>query len=174
MATGYVLLPAGAAILPDGSTTNLAARIQRGKGTGTAPVPFWAELAFPDASTTGSMWTFELPPDANASPAPSIRIFWKANAVTNSVRWSAQLTAWNNTATTAMPAHNYATANLLTAATGTTTARQTNVSTIPLTNADSIAAGQTCSLMLQRIGADAADTLTVDAEVWLVELSYTI
>lgn len=174
MATGYILLPAGAATLPDGSTTNLAARIQRAKGTGTAPVPFWLELAFPDASTTGAQWTFELPPDANATPAPSIKLFWKANVTANSVRWSAQLAAWSNAATTAMPVHNFATANLLTAATGATTARQMNTSTIALTNADSIAAGQMCSLMLQRIGADAADTLLADAELIAIEFAYTI
>lgn len=174
MATGYIILPAAAAVLPDGSTSNLAARMQRAKGTGTAPVPHWLELAYPDASTTGALWTAELPPDANASPAPAITLFWKGNATTGAVRWSVQLAAWNNTATTAMPAHNFATANLATANTGTTTARQLNTTTITLTNADSIAAGQTFSLLVQRLGADVADTMTVDAELWLIQFQYVI
>jgi hypothetical protein len=174
MATGYILMPAGSAILPDGSATNLSARMQRAKGTGTAPVPFWLELAFPDASTTGAVFASELPPDSNATPAPAIVLFWKANATTNAVRWSVQVAAWSNSATTAMPAHNFGTANLATATTGGTTARQMNTTTITLTNADSIAPGQQFALLIQRLGGDGADTLTVDAELIALELQYSI
>jgi hypothetical protein len=175
VATGYIILPAAAAVLPDGSTTNLAARMQRVKGTGSAPVPHWLELAYPDASTTGAVWTAELPPDSNATPAPAIKLFWKGNTTSaQAVRWSVQVAAWSASATTALPAHNYSTANLATASTGTTTARQLNTTSITLTNADSIAAGQIFSLLIQRLGADGADTMTVDAELMFVELSYVI
>lgn len=174
MATGYVVWSGAALLIPDGSASNLGARMQRGKGTGTAPVPFWLEVAFPDGSTTGAMANSQLPADANATPALVLDIYWKANATVGAVRWSAQVAAWSNSATTAMPAHNYATANLATANTGTTTARQINVTTITLANADSIAAGMTFSILIQRLGADAADTLTVDAEIMGVRLSYAI
>lgn len=173
MATGYIILPAAAAVLPDGSTTNLAARMQRAKGTGTAPVPFWLELAFPITAITGAVFVAELPPDANATPAPVVKLFWKANAAANSCKWTATLAAYSNTATTAMPAHNFAAANTVTTATGTTTARQMNTTTITLTNADSIAAGQLFALLIQR-NVGGADSLLVDAELLSIEFSYTI
>jgi hypothetical protein len=147
--------------------------MQRAKGTGTAPVPHWLELAFPITTITGALFFAELPPDANATPSPSVKLFWKANAVANSCKWTAYLAAFSNAATTALPAHNFAAANTVTTATGTTTARQMNTTTIALTNADSIAAGQTFSLLIQR-NVGGADSLLVDAELLLVEFSYTI
>jgi hypothetical protein len=173
MATGAVILPAHAAVLPDNSASNLAAQLRVIKGTGSAPVSFWAQMHFPDASTTGAIWQFELPPDANGTPAPNVKLKWKANdTTTNAVRWSVQVAAF--AAATVVNSRSFAAANLQTASNAGSTAYKMNETAITLSNADSMAAGNTIFLLVQRIGADGADTLTVDAELVLIEFTYTI
>jgi hypothetical protein len=44
MATGSILLPIGAVVLPDGSTSNLGPAMQRVKSSATAPAPIFCSL----------------------------------------------------------------------------------------------------------------------------------
>ena len=69
MATGSILLPIGAAVLPDGSASNLGPAMQRVKSSATAPAPYFLQLALDAANLESTMWAFRMPADYAAGNA---------------------------------------------------------------------------------------------------------
>ena len=68
MATGTILLPIGAAILPDGSASNAAPAVQRVKSSASAPTPYFLQLAFDATTEEQCMWSFRMPADYASAP----------------------------------------------------------------------------------------------------------
>jgi hypothetical protein len=172
VATGSLVLPIGAARVPDGSASNLAPAISAVKSSATAPSPYFLQAAFDAAGTEQIMWPLRMP--TNYLSAPILKVQWKAAAVTGDVRWEGRIAAYTpGTDSTSLDAKAFAAANNVTTTAGATTAQRVVESSITLTNADSLAAGDFAVVYLARLGADAADTMTGDALVVAVMLDYT-
>lgn len=171
MATGSVLLPPGAAILPDGSATNLAPALQRRKSTGTAPAPYFLELWFDAATEEWVSWSFRMP--ADYASAPVLKVPYKmAAATTGDVVWAGSLAAVTAGDSTDVDAKVFATANTATVTVPGTAGFLAEAS-ITMTNADSVAAGDFVVVRLARQGAAGGDTATGDAECIGCALTYT-
>lgn len=172
MATGNVILPIGAARPPDGTTSNLAPAITAVKGSATAPTPYFMQAGFDASQTEQLMWTFPVP--ANYASGPELHVQWKAAATSGNVRWEGRLAAYTpGTDSTDFAAKAFAAANNVTTAAGATTGGRLVESVITLTNADSVAANDTVVVYLARLGGDAADTMTGDAQAVSVTFQYT-
>lgn len=173
MATGTVLLMPNAAVFPDGSTNNAAPGMTRRQGSQTTRKGHYLTLDFDGAGSTveSCHWQFRLP--ANYSSAPVIKILWHANATSNAVKWQTQVAAVTPDDADTPLEHAYATADTVTTNVNTTEARRLTASSITVSNADSMAAGDFVQIVLFRDPADAADTATVDAEVVAVAFEYT-
>lgn len=172
MATGTVLLMPGAAILPDGSTDNVAAGMSRRQGSQTGRKGHYLTLDFDGAGALEcAHWQFRLPADYSSSPV--LKILWHANATANAVKWQAQVSAVTPADADTPLEHAFATANTTTTNVNTTEARRLTETSITLSNADSMAAGDLIQIVLFRDSADGSDTATVDAEVVAVAFEYT-
>jgi hypothetical protein len=171
MATGSILLPIGAGVLPDGSASNAAPAIQRVKSSASAPSPYFLQAAF-DASTEEQiMWSFRMP--ADYASAPVLRVQYKmTSATTGGVAFEARLAAVSDGDATDVDAKAFAAANVGTA-TVPGTAGHIDEVTVTMTNADSLAAGDFVVVYLNRDPAHASDTATGDCEVIGVSLLYT-
>lgn len=143
------------------------ARVARQGGSSTvALVGTTVITSLPDGSTTDAYGVLDVPNDCLVGSAILFRILWTANATTGDVRWRvASQNSFSAGEGIAGAATNYdATATMA------GTARllvETTVATGPTANP-----GDVLQVYLQRIGADAADTLTVAAEVAAVEVLY--
>lgn len=173
MATGTVLLMPGAAVLPDGSTNNAACGMTRRQGTQATRKAHYLTLDFDGAGSTveSAHWQFRLP--TNYSSTPVIKIQWHANATSNAVKWQTQIGAVTPADVDTPLEHAYATADTTTTNVNTVEARRLTETSITVSNADSMAAGDWIELVLFRDPADAADTCTADAEVLAVAFEYT-
>jgi len=173
VATGTVLLMPGAAVLPDGSTDNVGAGMSRRQGTQTGRKVHYLTLDFDGAGSTveSAHWQFRLP--ANYSSSPVLKVQWHANATANAVKWQAQIAAVTPDDADTPLEHAFATANTTTTNVNATEARRLTETSITLTNADSMAAGDFIQVVLFRDPADGSDTCTVDAEVVAVAFEYT-
>ena len=172
MTLGNVILPIGASRPPDGTTSNLAPALTAVKGSASAPTPYFMQAAFDAAQTEQLMWVFTVP--ANYASGPELHLQWKAAATTGNVRWEGRLAAYTpGTDSTDFAAKAFAAANNTTTAAGATTAGRLVETVITLTNADSVAANDTVVVYLARLGADAADTMTGDAQAVSVSFQYT-
>ncbi len=171
MATGSILLPIGAAVLPDGSASNAAPAIQRVKSSATAPAPYFLQAAF-DASTEEQvMWSFRMP--ADYASAPVLRVQYKmTSATTGGVAFEARIAAVSDGDSQDVDAKAFGSANVGTATVPGTAGFLDEV-TVTMTNADSVAAGDFVVVYLNRDPAHASDTATGDAEVVGVALLYT-
>lgn len=119
-------------------------------------------LTFADGSTQTASRNFRLRGDFTG--AVDVDLVWFANAAsTNAVRWSvATGCVADSEAISTGPSYNASSASN-TAYTGTALQRKTTAFTgIATTNC---AAGESMTLQVQRIGADAADTLAASAEL---------
>lgn len=171
MATATIPLPPGAAILPDGSTGNAAAGLTRRQGTEANPKKHFLTLDFDGAGATEhAWWSFRL--SSNYSSGGTLKIQWMANATSGACKWQARVGAVTPGDADTPLEHAQAAAATVTTTTNGTEARRLNESSITLTM-DSAAAGDWISLVLLRDSADASDTLTVDAEVLMVDFEYT-
>lgn len=171
MATGYLELLPGAAMLPDGSTNNVGAGTTRRQGTQATRKAHFLTLDFDGAGAVeGAWWTFVLPSDY--ASGGSLDIFWMANATANAVKWQTQVGAITPDDADTPLEHALAAAATVTTNVNTTEARRLTKSTITLTM-DSAAGGDLIELVLFRDSADAADTATVDGEVIACIFSYT-
>ena len=173
MTLGNVILPIGAARPADGTTSNLAPAIVTVKGSATAPTPYFMQAQFDASQTEQVMWSFIVP--VNYASGPELHVQWRAiSATSGNVRWEGRLAAYTPvTDTTDFAAKAFAAANNTTTAAGATTAGRNVETVITLTNADSVAAGDTVVVYLARLGADAADTMTGDAAAVGVSFQYT-
>lgn len=171
MATGSILLPPGAAVLPDGSATNLAPALQRRKSSGTAPAPYFLELWYDAATEEWASWAFRMP--ADYASAPVLKVMYKmASATSGDVIWAGSIAAVTDGDSTDVDAKVFATANTATV-TVPGTAGYIDEASITMTNADSVAAGDFVVVRIARQGAAGGDTATGDAEFVAAALTYT-
>jgi hypothetical protein len=172
VATGSIPLAPGAAIMPDGSTSNAAPGLTRRQGSETAPKKHFFTLDF-DASTQEQVFfNFRWPGDYSSSPV--LKIQWQANTTTASnVVWACKLGAVTPADADTPLEHVLATAQTVTTAVNTTEARRLIESSIAITNLDSVAAGDFVTLHVYRDAANGSDTCTVDAEILACTLEYT-
>jgi len=171
MATGSILLTPGAAILPDGTASNLAPAMQRVKSSGTAPGVYFLQLAFDTSSEEWCTWQFRMPADYASAPVAVVQ--WKAaSATSGGVVWDVRIAAVTTGDSTDVDAKVFGSANT---ASGTApgTAGYMLDTSVTLTNADSVAAGDFVVVRLARATADGSDTATGDAEVVGVAITYT-
>ena len=171
MALGTIILTPGAAILPDGTTSNLAPAMQRTKSSATAPGIYALQLAFDATSEEWCTWQFRMPADYASTPVAVVQ--WKAaSATSGGVVWDVRIAAVTTGDAVDVDAKGFGSSN---ASTGTApaTAGYLVDTSVTLTNADSVAAGDFVVVRLARVAADAADTATGDAECTGMALTYT-
>lgn len=173
MGTNAVGLAPGAATFPDGSASNAAPGLARVKSSASAPSIHFLQLLFDASTDEMCYWTFRMPPDYSSAPLLKIQ-FKMASATSGSVRWEGRIAATTPGDATDVDAKALATTN----STGDTvagTAGHMKESSITLTNADSLAAGDLVTVMLRRDadGTTGTDDATGDAEVTAVALAYT-
>lgn len=173
MATGTVILMPGAAVLPDGSTNNVGAGMTRRQGTQAFQKGHYLTLDFDGAGATieSAHWQFPLP--ANYASAPVLRLLWHANATANAVKWLSQIAAVTPDDADTPLEHAYATTDTATTNVNTTEARRLTLTSITVSNADSMAAGDYIQVVLFRDPADVTDTATVDAELMSIAFEFT-
>jgi hypothetical protein len=178
MATGYLPLPVGAAILPDGSTNNAAPALQRVKSSDTASStntpPYFLQLAYDASVDESAMWAFQMPGDY--ASAPVLRVKYKmASATSGSVRFEGRLAAISDGDATDADAKAFAATNSVGDTVPATTAGKIGEYTIPLTNADNLAAHDFVIVQLRRDadGTTGTDDAAGDCEVVAVTLEYT-
>jgi hypothetical protein len=130
-------------------------------------------LAFDAASDEVAYWTFYAA--AYGSGNVTVRVFWYADtASSGDVVWEAQLAAITaNTDTQDVETKALATANTATDTHLGTTGQRLHSIDITMSNLDSLAAGDSVWLRLARDANNAADTMTGDAIVEKVVLTYS-
>lgn len=175
MTTGSILLPILGAILPDGSTNNAAAQFTRTKSSyassSSLPDAFFSQLLFDAATNEHAFFSFRMPTDYASGPV--LKLQWGANATTGNVVWEARIGAITPADADTPNEHSLAAANSATTGVNTTEARRLIETSITLTNADSLAAGDLVMLLVKRDAGNASDTCSVDAELSAVTLEYT-
>lgn len=171
MATGTINLTPGSAILPDGAASNLAPAMQRVKSSGTAPGVYLIQLAFDASSEEWCTWQFRMPADFASAPVAVVS-FKMTSATSGGVVWDVRVAAVTTGDSTDVDAKVFGSANT---ATGTApgTAGYLLDTSVTLTNADSVAAGDFVVIRLARAAADGSDTATGDAECVGMALTYT-
>lgn len=168
--TGTIQLPPASATLPDGSTNNLGPGMSRRQGSQTGRKAHFITLDFDGAGALESAyWTFRLPSDY--ASGGTLKILWMTANTTGDCKWQAEVGAITPADTDTALEHAFAAAATVTTTANGTEARRLTESTITLTM-DGAVAGDLIELMLFRDSADAADTLSVDAEVAAVSFEY--
>lgn len=171
MAINTLLLTPGAAVMPDGSATNLAPGMSRRQGTQTGAKTHFLTLDFDGGGNVeGAHWVFRLPTDY--ASGGTLRIQWMTNATANAVKWQAQVGAITPDDADTPLEHAFATAATVTTNVNTTEAYRLTESAITLTM-DSAAAGDLIELFVLRDSSDAADTNTADALLIGCAFEYT-
>jgi len=175
MATGYIELPALAWYPLDGAASNVAATLDFLTGTGAdSPKARWARWAF-DKGTDGDIdehvaCSFVMPGDYASAPVLKVK-WYSARTSAETVQWGCKLLAITPDAAEDVPTKNYASLNVATATSCPANANDLAETTITLTNADNVAAGDLVTLILYRdVSGDDADG---DAYMLACELSYT-
>jgi hypothetical protein len=166
-----VILTPGSATLPDGTTNNAAPAMQRVKSSATAPGIYALQLAFDASTEEWVTWSFRMPDDYASGPV--LKVLWKATSATSGgVVWDGRVSATSSGDSQDVDAQDFDSANT---ATGTApgTAGYLLETSITLTNADSVAAGDFVVIRLARAAANGSDTATGDAEMMMAALSYT-
>lgn len=172
MATGTVMLPPGAAILPDGSTNNAAPALQRAKSSAAAPTPHFLQLVFDAATKEMCMWAFRMPSDY--ASGPTLKVQYKmASATSGNVIIEGRIAAVTDGDAQDVDAKAFGTANTSSASAVPATAGYLKEISLALTNADSLAAGDFTIVYLARDAANASDTAAGDMEVPTSSLEYT-
>lgn len=173
MATGTILLPINGAIPSDGSASNAAPEIIRVKGSAAAPAPHFVEARFDPSTDEHLHWSFRMP--TNYASGLVAKIQWKANSATagHTVVWAVKVSAVTEADADTPNEHALATENSGSEDVNTTEARRLIETSITLTNADSVAAGDWVVIQLRRDPDNASDDCTVDAELVGFSLEYT-
>jgi hypothetical protein len=132
-------------------------------------------LAYDGAGTTAerAFWKFE--PTNYGSGNLTCDLIWYADTGTaNAVVWEAAIAAITPDADTQdVETKAFATATTVTDTHLGTTGQRLHKATITISNLDSIAAGDEVWLRISRLPGNAADTMTVDAILTSVRLSYS-
>ncbi len=171
MATGSISLTPGSAILPDGSTSNLAPGIARVKSSASAPSPYFLQLLYDPAADERCTWQFRMPADY-ASGLTAV-VSWKAaSATSGDVVWDVRIAAVTAGDATDVDAKGFGSANTATG-TAPATAGYLVDTSVTVTNADSVAAGDFVVVRLARNGSSGSDTASGDAECVSLGITYT-
>jgi hypothetical protein len=171
MPTGTINLTPGSAILPDGTTNNLAPGLARVKSSATAPGIYALQLLFDATSEEWCTWQFRMPVDYASAPVAVVQ--WKAaSATSGGVVWDVRIAAVSSGDSTDADAKGFGSANTATGTAPATAGYMLDTS-VTLTNADSLAANDFVVVRLARAAADGSDTATGDAECMGVALTYT-
>lgn len=172
MASGTIILPIGAAVLPDGSASNAAPAIQRVKSSASAPAPYFLQAAFDATTEEQLMWAFRIPGDFASTPIIEVQ-FKMASATTGDVVVEARLAAVSDGDTTDVDTKAFATANTSAATTVPDTVGWMTEISLAFTNDNGVAGGDYVIVYLARDAANAADTAAGDMEVIGVAFTYT-
>jgi hypothetical protein len=171
MATGTIILTPGAATLPDGATGNLPPGLAVTKSSATAPGVYTLKALYDAAQEEWLVWQLRMPDDYAATPV--VKLQWlAASATTGAVVWDVRISATTPGDTTDVDAKGFAAANTATT-TVPGTAGYLAETSITVTNADSLAAGDFIAVRVARAATDSADTATGDVELLTVSLTYT-
>lgn len=165
MGTTRQPLDVGAALFP---SSNPAAPVLV-QGT-NFPVP---GLAFDASTQESALWTLRA---ANyGSGNLTLNFLWYADtASSGDVKFDAAIAAITpDTDTQDIETKAFATATTVTDSHLGTTGQRVHQASITISNLDSLANGDLVALRLRRVAADAADTMTGDAIVTDLELSYS-
>jgi hypothetical protein len=174
---GQILLLPGAATLPDGSAGNLAPGLTRRQGTEANPKKHFLTLDFDGGGNLETAWwTFGMPEDYHGGGG-GLHILWMANAITGNVKWQAKIsyTHWSPVPADTPLEHTPVNALPTTVPVNTVEARRLNLSPMAMLGDqynDTLREAGLITVGLYRDSADAADTMTVDAEVIAVSLEF--
>jgi hypothetical protein len=171
VATGTIILTPGAATLPDGSASNLAPGLSVTKSSATAPGVYTLKALFDATSEEWLVWQFRMPDDYGSALVAKLQ-WLAASATSGAVVWDVRVSATTPADSTDVDAQDFASANTATT-TVPGTAGYLAETSVTLTNADSLAAGDFVVLRVARAAADGSDTATGDAELLAVALTYT-
>ncbi|UWZ37488.1 hypothetical protein Drose_04185 [Dactylosporangium roseum] len=166
------MLPPGAAVLPDGTASNLAPALQRRKSSGSAPAIYMLELWFDASTEEWATWAFRMP--ADYASGPTLKIQYKAaSATTGDVVWAGSLAAVTDGDATDVDAKVFAAAQTATVTVPGTAGYLDEASISLTTAADSVAAGDFVVVRIARQGAAGGDTATGDMEFVGAAITYT-
>ncbi len=171
MASGSITLTPGSAIFPDGSASNLAPGISRLKSSGTAPGIYALQLNFDAAADEWCMWQFRMPADYASGLVATVQSKM-ASATSGDVVWDVRVAAVTSGDAASVNAKAFGSANTATQTVPGTAGYLVDTS-VTVTNADSVAAGDFVVVRLARNGSSGSDTATGDAECVGLGLSYT-
>jgi hypothetical protein len=178
MATSSLILPMGAATLPDGSSGNAAPQVERIQGTEANPKKHFIALRFDPATEEMAYWTGQLPHEAAASPTFTLRLIWTSVAAITStnVVWGARISAVTPTDADTPIEHAQAAQQTVTSATNTTEAGRAIAASIAFTNvnADGITADDWFTVQVSRVAANGSDTLAEDARLISAALTFDL
>ena len=172
MTTLGIPLPPLAWYPTDDTTGSFSARLQMTvTSDATKPQARWAEWLF-DKDTNEHIETVFVVPANFITGSVNLNIQWMDNYVTGSCVWGVRVLCVTPGDAASVRARTVAAANEVTAA-SKGTVYYPNSTAIPITNADSMTAGDHCSLILYRNAAAAGDNLAGDAIFYDSEFSYT-
>ncbi|WP_433731001.1 hypothetical protein ACQP2Y_21565 [Actinoplanes sp. CA-051413] len=141
------------------------------KSSATAPGIYALQLAFDATSEEWCTWQFRMPADYASAPVAVVQ--WKAaSATSGGVVWDVRVSAVTTGDSVDVDAKGFGSANTATGTAPATAGYMLDTS-VTLTNADSLAAGDFVVVRLARVAADGSDTATGDAEVVNVVVTYT-
>lgn len=172
MATGTILLPIGAAILPDGSASNAAPAIQRVKSSAAAPTPYFLQAAFDASTVEQMMWSFRMPQDYVSAALLQVQ-YKMASATSGNVVIEGRIAAVSDGDAQDVDAKGLGSANASSATAVPATAGYLDQISLALPNSDSLVANDFAVVYLARDADNASDTATGDMEVVAVSLEYT-
>ena len=172
MATGTVILPIPAAVMPDGSASNLAPALQRVKSSASAPAPYFYQLLFDASALEQCMWAFRMPGDYASAPILEVQ-FKMASATAGDVVIEARLAAVSDGDTIDVDGKTFAVANTSAATPVPGTVGYMTEISLALANDNGIAGGDFAVIYLARDAANAADDAVGDMEVIGCGLTYT-
>lgn len=168
---GTIVLTPGSAQLPDGTTSNLAPGLAVTKSSASAPGIYSLKALFDASSEEWLVWQFRMPDDYASTPIAKLQ-WLAASATSGAVVWDVRISATSPGDSQDVDAQDFASANTATT-TVPGTAGYLAETSITLTNADSLAAGDFVVVRVARTAADGSDTATGDAELLAVSISYT-
>lgn len=173
-----MVLPIGAATLPDGSSGNAAPQIERIQGTESNPKKHYLAGRFDPATEEFLYWTFMLPHEAAAAPTFTLRLVWASvTAITaTNVVWGGRISAVTAADADTPIEHAQAAQQTVTSANNTTEAGRAIAAAIAFTNAqaDGATADDEVFVAVSRVAASGSDTLAEDARLIGVELTFDL
>lgn len=121
-------------------------------------------LLFDPSSDESADFQFVMPFTYNANQTLTCILLWTSTVASNNVVWNASLMATTAADAADLETDSFDTVNAATTAANATIGRVSTTS-ITMTNKDSVAAGDICTLRITRDADNASDTNTGDAEL---------